>query len=93
MHELADLHRLGADVVELEDRRIREAAIDAGAAAENVRDVSPGDSVTLFPGLSALPAMEISALPHVLPAAVLARALTAVEMADRQSPIACTALH
>jgi hypothetical protein len=79
-------------VVELEDRRIREAAIRAGAVAEDVGDVSPGDGSTLVSGVSALTAVEISALPHVLPAAVFARALPAMEMSDRQSAVASIAM-
>jgi hypothetical protein len=90
-HQLADLHRLGADVVELEHHGIPQAAINAGAASEDVRDVSPGDRSTLIPGLSALPAVEISTLPHVLPAAVFAPALPAVEMRHGQRPIASIA--
>jgi hypothetical protein len=92
-HQLADLHDLRADVVEFEDRGIREAAISAGSPAEDVRDVSPGELSTLVPGRSALSAMEIATPPHVLPAAVLARPLPAMEMAGRQGPIASIAMR
>ncbi len=91
-HQLADLHRLGPDMVELEYRGIREATVAAGAVAEDVGHVRPGDCATLVPGGSALPPMEISTLPHVVPAAVFAPALPAVEMRHGQRPIASIAM-
>jgi hypothetical protein len=79
-------------MVELEYRGIREAAIPASATAEDVGDVSPGDRSALVSSLSALTAMEISTPPHVLPTAVFAPALPAVEMSHGQRPIASVAM-
>jgi hypothetical protein len=91
-HELADLHCLRADVVELENRGILKAAIGACTRLEDLYDVRPGDRSALVPRPAALQSVKISALPHVIAAAVLTRTLTAMELVYRQGSITVIAV-
>jgi len=87
-YESSDLHSLRTDVVELENRRIGEAAVGAMAGAQDLDDVRPRRGSPLLKCLSGLPPVKITAKPHVLAPAVLAPGLATVKVGGQQDSAA-----
>ena len=78
--ELADLHPLRSDVIELKDRWIRQPAIRTLTRSQDLEDVRPRGGSSLVARAPALPSMKVAAVRHVCPSAFLASRLPAMEV-------------
>jgi len=89
--ERPDLHSLRSDVVELQHRSIRQAAVRASPRLQDIDDVGPGLCPPLVSGAPALLAVKVTALAHVLLPTLLAPRLAAMEVRNKQDPAAAIA--